>query len=518
MLIVSGTSRAENRRELARQCCQPRVPVRLVIQRSRLGLESLLWREYWQPCRAFFEVDLRLVQRLNRLKKAWQNVLQYPADRLCQMTYCWRYFGLLHHAMRIVSQEPRRPDLISAIRRIVGFEAFPLEALGNVGTAACTVTSRNPVFLLGQLAVDPTVPTPRHVPLLMPSGQDNVYYHYRQLQISGTPAQRILVYPAVDLPHRADSFVPIDRLARLVSERPDPYWKPRARLLARRILSPLLDVRNEGGTRDLGAVSILDLGAGTGQLLAKAWTYLERMKGLLPQASFHFVDANPPAFGRSFGLSRDRAGVTHVEWTTADYRALADDDQWLQENGPFDWIFACRVLDNASNFMIEPIEQGNEGDDLSFDCLPHRCLAPHCQPDGIRRLRVSTVQRQARGGTIYPQFSLRDYFAGILSLQSESLAVVQDEAWHLPVRRFNPASLTTPSGRSLLAQLMKVSRAVIIEDVDARGDHLRQHKAQFGLPGTAAVFCTDDGFRTKANQFVVTSPQWADCIRGERLW
>ncbi|HUU21290.1 MAG TPA: hypothetical protein VM389_02025, partial [Phycisphaerae bacterium] len=181
MLIVSGTSRAENRRDLARQCCQPRVSPRLATQRSRLALESLLWREYWRPCRAFFEVDLRLVQRLNRLKKAWLNVLQHPADRLCQMAYCWRYFGLLHHAMRIASDEPRRPDPLSAIRRIVGFEAFLLEAVGEAGTAACAAASRNPVFLLGQLAVDPTVPTPRHVPLLMPSGQEDLYYHYRQL-------------------------------------------------------------------------------------------------------------------------------------------------------------------------------------------------------------------------------------------------------------------------------------------------------------------------------------------------
>lgn len=519
MLIVSGTSRAVNRMDLARQCCQPRVPVRLVIRKSRLGLESLPWREYWRPCRAFFDVDLRLVQRLNRLKRAWLNVLQYPSDRLCQMIYCWRYFGLLHYAMRIAKEERRRPDPISAIRRIVGFEAFPLEAWGHVGMAGCTVTSRNPVFLLGQLAVAPTVPTPRHVPLLMPAEKGPLYYHYRQLQISGAPAQRILVHPAVNLAHRADSFVPIDRLARLVSERPDPYWKPRARLLARRILAPLPEARNEAQPQASQAVCVLDLGAGTGQLLAKAWTYLERMKVSLPQASFHFVDANPPAFGRSFGLSRDRSGITHVEWTTADYRALADDDEWLEKNGPFDWVFVCRVLDNASNFMIEPIEQGNDdGEEFSFDCLPHRCLAPHRQPDGIRRLRVATVQKQARGGTIYPQFSLRDYFSGLLSLQNESVDCVPEEACCLPVRRFNPACLITPSGRSLLAQLMKVSRAVIIEDVDARGEHLRRHKAQFGLPDTAAVFCMDDGFRTRANQFVVTCPKWADCIRGQRLW
>jgi hypothetical protein len=81
MLIVSGTSRAENRRDLAQQCGAPRVPIRLVIQRSRLGLGSQTWRDYWQPCRPFFEVDLRLVQRLNRLKKAWRLLLQHPSDR-----------------------------------------------------------------------------------------------------------------------------------------------------------------------------------------------------------------------------------------------------------------------------------------------------------------------------------------------------------------------------------------------------------------------------------------------------
>jgi SAM-dependent methyltransferase len=420
--------------------------------------------------------------------------------------------------MRIAREEPQRPNPLISIQKIIGFEAFLLEVQGESGVAACTITLRNPAFLLGQLAVDPTVSTPRHVPLLKPGGQEDLFYHYRQLQISGTPAQRILVCPAVEMTRRASSFVSIDRLNRLVSERPDPYWKPRARLLAKRILSPLLQARESNATSNEDTVAVLDLGAGTGQLLAKTWTYLAHIEDSLPSASFHFVDANPPAFGRSFGLSRDRFGVTHVEWTTADYRALADDDAWLEHNGTFDWVFACRVLDNASNFMIEPIEPPSHRTKASWDCLPHLCLAPHAQPDGIRRLMVSTVRKRMHGGVVYPQFSLRDYFSGLLAVQSRSLDTMNDQAWYLPVRRFNPASLITPSGRSLLAQLMKISRAVIVEDVDAQPEHLKQHKAEFGLPGTAAVFCTDDGFRTEANQFVVTSPGWAVYIKGERLW
>jgi len=267
-------------------------------------------------------------------------------------------------------------------------------------------------------------------------------------------------------------------------------------------------------------LSILDLGAGTGQLAAKAWTYLGRMSSdPLPPASFHFVDNNPPAFGRSFGLTRDRSGVTHVEWTTADYRSLADDDKWLNRCGPFDWVFLCRVLDNTSNFMVESIDGIRaEKTEISANILPHRCLAPRRQPEGIRRLLISTSRKHACGGTIFPQFSLRDYFAAILSLQRRDVCPVGEDVWYLPVRRFNPASLITPRGRSLLAQLMKVSRSLVIEDVDVRPEHLTQHREQFRLSGSAAIFCTGNGFATEANYFVLTSPDAAQYIRGDRLW
>src|ERR1035437_3645269 len=101
MLIISGISREHNRRSILTQLRQLRVPVRLKVRRSRLELNSMLWGDYWQPCRLFFDSDARLVQRLNRLKKAWLGVLRHPSDRLSQMDYCWRYFGLLHHAIRI---------------------------------------------------------------------------------------------------------------------------------------------------------------------------------------------------------------------------------------------------------------------------------------------------------------------------------------------------------------------------------------------------------------------------------
>lgn len=119
---------------------------------------------------------------------------------------------------------------------------------------------------------------------------------------------------------------------------------------------------------------------------------------------------------------------------------------------------------------------------------------------------------------MHPQFSLHDYFDGLLSIQTNSLHRGQEDHCYLPVRRFNPAALLTPSGRSLISQLLKVSRAIIIEDIDVEPEHLMQHRDQFGLPGTAAVFCTHDGFNTEARHYVITSPEWAQYIAGDRLW
>lgn len=317
MLVVSGISREEARRTLVAQLNQPRVPIRLTVRQSRLLVTSVSWRRYWEPVRHFFTVDARLVQRLKRLKTAWLHVLSRPSSRACQERYCWRYFGLLHHAMRLAHLEPSRPDPLGAIHRIVGFETFPVEAFGVDGAAGGAVAERNALFLLGQLQHNACVSTPRRVPLLAPVGCEGPFYHYRQVVVPGTPARTLLLCPHVALERRANSFAPIDRLTRLVSDRSDPYWRPRARLLVHRILKPLLKGHAAGwGTGSPCAV--LDLGAGTGHLVAKAWTYLRKvLPRACPPVAFHFVDSTPPAFGRSFGLSRDNNGVSHVEWTTA---------------------------------------------------------------------------------------------------------------------------------------------------------------------------------------------------------
>jgi hypothetical protein len=88
----------------------------------------------------------------------------------------------------------------------------------------------------------------------------------------------------------------------------------------------------------------------------------------------------------------------------------------------------------------------------------------------------------------------------------------------LPVRRFNPACLTTLSGRSIIAQTLKAAIAIVIEDMDLEPDHLQGHRTQFGLSGTTCVHLVRDGFRTEANHFALGKTGFVESLPGERLW
>lgn len=101
MLIASSTSRAENRRQLAKASRRAEIPVGIQIIGAEPRLATMAWSSYWQPCREFVEFDRRLVHRLVQLKKAWVSVLRNPTSTPRQQMFCWR------HSFRPV---PRNPD------------------------------------------------------------------------------------------------------------------------------------------------------------------------------------------------------------------------------------------------------------------------------------------------------------------------------------------------------------------------------------------------------------------------
>jgi hypothetical protein len=66
--------------------------------------------------------------------------------------------------------------------------------------------------------------------------------------------------------------------------------------------------------------------------------------------------------------------------------------------------------------------------------------------------------------------------------------------------------------------LLRVAKAIVIEDMDLRPEHLTMHKQHFDLSATTAVLCCADGFATEARHYVITRPGYAAGLRGVRLW
>jgi len=522
MLIAPSTTRVDNRRRLAKASHQAEIPVRLHVVGAELNLTTMSWSAYWKPVQEYVEYDRRLVHRLVQLKKSWRSVLRLPTSVLHQRMYCWRYFLLLHQTLQIARTEPERGDPIPMPQRIVSFESFPIEGRGLPGIAGGAMSNRQPVFLLGRLAPNPPLSTPRHLPLVLPPGQTDPYYCYRQLRLSTKMDSSLLVFPASNMSQRAESFGSIDRAARLLSSKPDPHSYPRARLLAQRVLIPLAMAqrRAEGPFRS-GTVSILDIGAGTGHVAANAWQEVTAggRLGARLKASLHFVDAAGPCPGRSFGLSREANGIACIEWTTADYRTLLDNDAWLDAHRPVEWAFFCRVLCNASTIALEHVD-GCEDDNnnVRTDSNPARCLAPRRQPDGLAHLEVRTVRRRLANGIAMPQWSLTRYFAAMKAASARDVGVVIDDLCCVPIRRFNPAALITERGKSVLLQLLNVATAIVIEDPDILPADLVAHARQFGLNEAGIIHRTLDGVQTEVAHFIVAKQNIAKHLPGERLW
>ncbi len=127
---------------------------------------------------------------------------------------------------------------------------------------------------------------------------------------------------------------------------------------------------------------------------------------------------------------------------------------------------------------------------------------------------VGQASLPARAGTearsTYVQLSLSRY--------TRNLPAVSAEQRYLPVRRFNPAALITARGRSALDQLMKASAAIVIEDPDLQPEHLIGHVRRLGLDRAAVIHFVGDGFQTKVRHYVITKPEVAEHLPGERLW
>jgi len=117
-----------------------------------------------------------------------------------------------------------------------------------------------------------------------------------------------------------------------------------------------------------------------------------------------------------------------------------------------------------------------------------------------------------------PQWSLSEYFAAIRTILFDDLSATKEGTSYLPIRRFNPASLITRSGSSVVGELLRAVRTIIIDDHDLALAGLQLHRDAFGLSDTAAIQMVGDATGGGSRQYVITTPAIANRLKGRRLW
>lgn len=123
----------------------------------------------------------------------------------------------------------------------------------------------------------------------------------------------------------------------------------------------------------------------------------------------------------------------------------------------------------------------------------------------------------------YPRYGhLSDYYRAI-SLLFPRLAddLGREEEGpqvHYPLRVFDPRSLVTPEGRSLIQRLMEVSRNVAIEDGDLGPGDLARHMSEHSLHDIR-VFDLSGPLRLSLNHIFWLTRSDSDLpIRGAMIW
>ena len=105
-------------------------------------------------------------------------------------------------------------------------------------------------------------------------------------------------------------------------------------------------------------------------------------------------------------------------------------------------------------------------------------------------LMVSSQRFQVQSGHVFSQPSLSDYFRGVRRVSAgRGVPEAEQDAnlLHLPVRIFNPSSLVTTRGRSVIERILARSDYLLIEDADLRPSDLLAHLRAFNVASELRV-------------------------------
>lgn len=121
-------------------------------------------------------------------------------------------------------------------------------------------------------------------------------------------------------------------------------------------------------------------------------------------------------------------------------------------------------------------------------------------------------------GHLYPQLSFSSYFRGLSILQSNRASDDVTRAW-VPIRVFDPSSLTATDGASILDRLCRQCTYLIVEDQDMRPDDLGAHIERYSLEQLRAIDLTSSmGLKDNYAYLIWNKDQRTPDLEGRRLW
>jgi len=246
------------------------------------------WHRYWEPVTPLLSsVGLNI---LENLRKSRRRYILERFSRQATIRYCFHYFCLLDEVLCRPKNAYNQKTISVLLRRVLAFENFGIRwADGSRGLCCGTSTIRNPCYLLAKIKQPQASDDPKFLAIITApdipnSDEAALFYHYRQYKIDDEFGISLLLYPAVALSQRANSFTLIESFVSGFSDKSDPRTKQRSQILADLAISPFLSrLFPKTGADFAQEVSFVDIGSGNGALASNIWQRILKTKSQIAQ-------------------------------------------------------------------------------------------------------------------------------------------------------------------------------------------------------------------------------------------
>ena len=481
--------RTFRRLQLFNRLRQPVLLRAIELDGNLVRFSSASWEEYWADIPTTFRSYVR------NLKKTWRAYIDSDFASSEAEPYCSAYLDLLR--VVVECKDKTSPHYKAILGRALGFENFVLKYRHNLSAfAAATTSFRNPGFLsLRQLGLRKNSRNDPHLlPLVVATSPEApiLFYHYRKQRILKNCDDSLLFFPVVNVEDRPASFRGLDALTGNLVSAWDSRIEERSRMLARKILVPLLTkTSDETNQRKAKALSILDIGSGVGLFTSKLISKILQA-GVLGNRKIELslLDMLTVDPKRHFSTATLIHGLAKVEYISEDYiRWLSGASSNCGEK--FDLVFLFRILHNLSRFSIGMVEQ---------DAM---------KPEFARNR--------------YPVFEhMSDYYQAISmlfpQLSNQHVQEPRATSVFVPQRVFNPLSLVMPGGGSMIDRLCEIANDILIEDGDLGPDVLSNHIAE-NVKSHIRVYDLSRALRLSVNHiYWITKSQSDPQLPGALIW